>query len=220
MSINTYSQIFISRYKQLRFAKPVRQTRTKEHIMKMKDKYKMVGNKIVQTTSINKSTTPQNTTEEKFIPLTQVVENLKRLGEKTFEAPDITYTKAQPEIPLTKAQIYFIAAQGYYVCRDGEKTLFLNPKQGRHSTSQLPVMLRKPLEGCSGSGIHTIKTFNEDIDIKSYKGYKKPQGTTLSQAEFESILKGKPTIQQLLDAYDQYRQESVDFDISKSQPVW
>jgi len=105
--------------------------------------------------------------------------------------------------------------QGYYLCMDKGQALFLKQKD-TDKENALPTVLKKPIEG-SGSGVNVVKSMvYKPMHSKNY-----PQPTNLTQSDFDSIIKGKPSMKSLLDVYDQYsNQTEIGIDVSKAQPVW
>jgi hypothetical protein len=133
---------------------------------------------------------------------------------------EMTYKAYEPLVPVSKAPVSYIVSQNYHLCYDNGQVLFMKPQGKGVTEGTLPTILRKPLDGCSGSGRYSIKQSVSETQDKSYKGYIKPMGSNLTQAEYDNIIKGKPSIDDLLAVYDQYSNDSVNIDISKAIPVW
>lgn len=130
----------------------------------------------------------------------------------------VSANKAQPMVPLSKAQSYFIASQGYYLAYDSDSKQVLCLSKSVKDSGKTMV-LRKPSTG-EGSGVNSIKHLASPLESKSYSGHIKDEGTNLSVAEFQSIIDGKPSIKQLCEAYDRYYQENLDINTSNAKAVW
>jgi hypothetical protein len=114
--------------------------------------------------------------------------------------------------------VYNIASQGYYVAYCNGLVLFQKQVgKGVAFSKALPTVLRKTLDGQSGCGKNIIK---QSVDNADKGTWKRSQGDNLTKAEFDSIVSGKPSIEVLLSAYDQYSNDSIGMDISKATPIF
>jgi hypothetical protein len=180
-----------------------------------KQTFKMVGNKVVSTTTI-KSKEPVET-----LAAFNARQAIKQ-GYSNYQ-PSAICTSETEMAPLVKISInkpFFIASQGYYLCMNSDgRVLFLESDSDSDATADglLPYILRKPQSGNAGSGKGVINTsFVEDQ--KNPNGRKLPEN--LSQSDFNSIISGKPSVDQLLSVYDCWSNSDVNIDVSKATPVW
>jgi hypothetical protein len=212
------------------------------HSSRLVNRFKKSGNQVITTTTVKQTSAPIPAVAPITVPKetpaniptpsgidksedvqpkvdnVQTVEILKGLGKgKVLER---TVKQWTPQVPLSKAIPYFVQSQGYYLAFDSGRVLFQVCDNGKATQKGvLPTILKKPTEG-GGSGVHSIKaSYNPQVD-RSKTVFQRSQGTNLTQADMDSIIKGKPSIQQLLDVYDRYSQTEIDIDISKSIPVW
>ena len=180
----------------------------------IKTTYKMEGNKIVEITS-KKNIQQVNKEVQGFFDK----QKQQHQSFKDAKEPYIMSVWA-PSILTVKSPVYYIQSQGYYLCLDAGKVLFLKKNDKGNVGSLLPTILRHPLNGQCGSGKNSIKQSVENLNPNNTNAYSREVGAELSQIEMDNIIKGKPSVQALLDVYDQYSNDTIALDISKAIPIW
>ncbi|MEI7999452.1 MAG: hypothetical protein WCH62_08115 [Candidatus Omnitrophota bacterium] len=146
------------------------------------------------------------------------IDMLKGLG-KNMQL-EATYKTYEPLVKKSSATPYFIVSQGYYLAFDSGRVLFKKKNSTGEVDGGLPTILRKPLDGASGSGCGVVKTSYVSPNPANKNMYQKPQGIDLTSTDFDNIIKGKPSVEALLDVYDQYSNDSIDIEISRAVPIW
>jgi hypothetical protein len=193
-------------------------TKANEEIERLKNEIAKVNAEKVE---LNKAQTPAEAKAYEYKgPFQTRYEQLIESKKYKDLASGITY--GNPVNPLgnvSSATSYFIVSQNYYLFMDGGNVYLFNANDNGQATSKLPVVLRKPLDGCAGSGVSVIKQSYEP-NTANKNIFQRPKGTSLTQADLENIVKGKPTLEALLNVYDQYSQDEINIDISKAQPIW
>ncbi len=170
-----------------------------------------------------------STVDKTFIPVERTPEqdqyekhSFDQLHEvkKLMAKVEITYSDVKPLVKVSTAIPYFIVTHGYYLAFDSGRVLFLDKPSRGISKVNIPTILKKPIEG-SGNGVGVIKqSSSKQVFDKSYKGFVRSEGTNLTQADLDNILKGKPSAASLLSVYNQYTNEDITIDVSKATPVW
>ena len=149
---------------------------------------------------------------------TKQVEVLKGFGKGV--QLEVTYKEYEPLVKKSSATPYFIVSQGYYLAYDSGRVLFLKKNAKGEVDGGLPTILRKPLDGASGSGCGVVNSSYVNPNPANKNMFQKPQGKDLTSADLDNIIKGKPSVEALLNVYDQYSNESIDIEISKAVPIW
>lgn len=173
----------------------------------------MDGNKVVSYTTIK--------SKEPVEPLAAFNERQAiKQGYGNYQPSAIctSETDMAPLVKVSTEKPFFIVAEKYYVCKGNGQVLFLRSDEDNDSAADgsLPNVLRKP-SGNAGSGVNSIHTsFVEDP--KNPNGRK--MGDNLTQTDFDGILKGKPSIENLLAVYDCWSNSDIDIDIATAIPLW